>query len=135
MSADQYGIDPETMGEEPMPEDGQLPPELMEMMGQEGVDPGAGPVDPMLQQEPDEDPYAGVGEFETRERVELCVLLALESCAKAIEAGVGADNAQFAMLYGQASASLGQAYASLTHSEQAELKAQQPGQQSLSFDQ
>jgi hypothetical protein len=130
MSADpMMGIDPESQEPMEMPQDGQLPPELMEMMGQEGpgVDPQAGPADPMLQQEPPE-AYgpAAPGEYETRERVELCVLLAIETLAKATEAGDGAANMEYAMKAGQAAASWGQVYTALTQAEQKEAASSQP---------
>ena len=110
----EYGVDPETMQEMPMP------PELMEAMGDPGVDPGAPAADPMLQQEPDDDEYDGLEEVEYREKVELCVLAAIETAAKAVEVGVGSANPQFAAQFGQACASLGQCYEALTRSEQAE---------------
>lgn len=116
MTMPDMGVDPETMGPMEMPQDGQLPPEVMEQM--QGVDPNSPPADPMLQQEPDA--AYGVGEYETRERVELCVLLAIETLAKAVEVGEGASNPQSAQAYAQACASLGQTYASLTQAEQKE---------------
>lgn len=116
-----YGVDPSTQEPMEMPQDGQLPPELLEQMG---ADPNSLPPDPNLQQEPPEayGPQAP-GEYETRERVELCLLLAIESCAKGVEAGLGASNEKFAVSYGQAAASLAQAYGQLTG---VEVKEQAP---------
>lgn len=96
----------------------ELPPELA------NVDPGSPPPDPMLQQEPVEDEYGGAGEFEEREKVELCLLGAIERCAKGVEVGIGASNADFAMKYAQAAASLGQSYAALVGAEAAEAKGE-----------
>ena len=125
-----YGIDPSTM-EEGIPIEGQeqLPPELLEMMGQDGaVDPGSPPADPMLEfpGEPVEEEYDGLGEVEYREKVELCLLGAIEKAAKAVEVGIGAENHQFAQAYAQAAAALGQSYESLTRSEMAEKKSNGP---------
>lgn len=123
-----YGIDPESMEPMAMPEDGgeQLPPELMEMMGGDpSVDPGAPPADPMLEQEPVEDEYGD--EVEERNKVELCLLGAIEACAKGVETGVGAANAQVAAQYGQAAAALAQAFEALMRTEQAEKDAAQQG--------
>lgn len=44
------------------------------------------------------------------QRVELTLLLAIERCAQAVEAGIAAENHQFAVSYGQAAAALAQAY-------------------------
>src|SRR4051812_34288219 len=96
-----------------------MPPEMMDP----GVDPNSPPADPMLagpfeQQPPEQpDPYGGVGEHEYREQVEICLLGALERCAKGVEVGVGAENPQFAQAYAQSAASLGQAYAALVGAE------------------
>lgn len=123
MSADSYGIDPETMDPTQMPPD--FPGELLQ---EPSVDPNSPPADPMLQQEPDQpDPYEvaeQLGENATRDRVQLCVLLAIETAAKAVEAGVGAENPEYATRYGQAAASLGQAYASLSQIELGEQNTQ-----------
>lgn len=128
-----FGIDPSTQEPMEMPEDYQ-PAGYAEP----GVDPGSPPADPMLQQEPDEDEYETGDEVEYRERVELCVLGAIERAAKAVEVGTGADNLQFAQAYAQACAALGQCYESLTRSEQSEklavdaFQAVQPPQSSPS---
>lgn len=111
-----FGVDPETMGEMPMP------PEMMEAEQGYEMDPGA-QGDPQMMDPaagaPPADPYAGgdAAESESRDRVQLCVLLAIENAAKAVEAGVAASNPQFAQAFGQAAASLGQAYASLALAE------------------
>lgn len=104
-----YGVDPGT--QQPMP------------MPNPGVDPNSPPADPNL------DPYAGdpsETEAPTRERVELCVLLAIESCAKAVEAGKGADNPDFVAKYASAAQSLGLAYQALAGAEQKEGESGSP---------
>lgn len=108
-----FGVDPETMGEVPM--DGMTGiPDLMSegTYAEPGVDPGSPPADPMLDQEAGDE-----AEAETRERVELTLLLAIETCAKGVDAGVGAENADFAQAFGQSAASLAQAYEALCRTE------------------
>lgn len=108
----QYGVDPETMTEMPM--------------GDGPVDPGMPPADPMLAPVDEYEEAGDLVEVEEREKVELCLLGAIESCAKACEVGVGASNPQFVASYGQAAAALAQAYEALTRSELAAEKASAP---------
>lgn len=107
------GIDPETMDPMEMPVDPGMPP----------ADPMLGPVDE------GDDEYEVFGdhvEVEEREKVELCLLGAIEACAKAVEVGVGADNPDFAAKFGQAAQSLSLSYEALTRSELAAEAQQQP---------
>lgn len=116
-----FGIDPQSQDPMEMPEDYQA----RGYADPASVDPGSPPADPMLQQEPDYE-HAG-GEVEYREQVELCGLAAMEACAKAVEAGIGAQNPDFAAKFAQAYQALGLGYESLTRSEQAEKKNAAPG--------
>jgi hypothetical protein len=74
-------------------------------------------------------------EVDLREYTEVCLLDAIETCAKGVSAGVGASNPEYAGKFAQAAASLGQAYQYVASVEQqkneldqktaeAEMKAQ-----------
>lgn len=105
-----FGVDPQNLQQMPMPD----------MTGAEQAyqqDPNAMPSE----LPPDmADPYVGADEFRTRDRVEVCLLTSIESCAKAVQAGEGADNPQFVVSFAQAAASLAQAYQALAGAEAAE---------------
>lgn len=106
MAADtqQFGVDPTGQPQQMPPDQGQQ------------VDPNSPPADPMLGG-PDAEDQA---EFQTRERVELQLLLAIEACAKATMVGEGASNPQFVQGFGQACQAMSLAYQSLATIEQKE---------------
>lgn len=110
----QMGVDPSGQPV-PMPPD-QGPPQGDPSQPQ--VDPNAGPADPMLAHASAGDPQAE--EYQTRERVELQLLLAIEACARACMAGEGASNPQFVQANAQACQALGLSYQSLATIEQKE---------------
>lgn len=109
MSAD-MGIDPAT----------QQP---MEMPAGYGVDPQSPAPDPMLDIHGGEQDYEPV-EVEKREKVEYQLLCAIERCASGVDIGTGSQNKDFATAYGQAAASLAQAYSLL---QGAEMKEHETG--------
>lgn len=109
-----YGVDLQTGQPAPMPQQPQ-------------VDPNSQPPNPDLgSQYTGDEQQLDAQEAPTRERVELCGLLAAETCAKAIQAGIGAENPDFAVKYGQTYQYLCLGYAALAGAEQKEGEASSP---------
>jgi hypothetical protein len=64
-------------------------------------------------------------EVDQREYTEVCLLVAVETCAKGVQAGIGASNPEYASKFAQAAAALAQAYSYVAGVEQATQNLQQ----------